>query len=47
MVNQNAKNFDVSKYGDTCQKKLLKLIEQKAKGSVLNQKTQTSKNPGE
>jgi len=32
LVNQYAEDFDVSKYEDTYQKKLLKLIEQKAKG---------------
>lgn len=32
LVNQYAENFDVSKYVDTYQKKLLKLIEAKAKG---------------
>ena len=32
LVNQNVEDFDVSKYEDTYQKKLLKLIEAKAKG---------------
>jgi len=32
LVNQYAENFDLSKYEDTYQKKLSKLIEAKAKG---------------
>ena len=46
LVNQYAEDFDVSKYEDTYQKKLLKLIEAKAKGkrpTIKKLKPQKSK----